>query len=64
MRGFVAVRMDLTDMDGDAELIAARYAVDAVPSVIIENVDGDRVAQIGGVFGVDELLVAMEKAYE
>jgi len=64
MRGFVAVRVDLTETGGDAELIAERYGVNAVPSVVIENVDGDRVAQLGGVFEAAELLAAMEKAYD
>jgi thiol:disulfide interchange protein len=63
-RAFVALKIDLTRAEGDAELYAERYSAPAVPAVLFFDADGRRVGIIAGRTEVGEILEAMERAAE
>jgi thiol:disulfide interchange protein len=63
-RAFVALKIDLTRAEGDAELYAERYSAPAVPAVLVFDADGRRVGIIAGRTGAGEILEAMERATE
>lgn len=63
-RGFVALRLDLTSPEGDAELYAQRYGATALPAVVIFDVEGRRAALLLGAQRPEALLSALESAAE
>jgi thiol:disulfide interchange protein len=61
---FVALRLDLTDAEGDAEGYAQRYDVPGVPTTIVIDADGHVVDRVVGSASVDRVLAALRKAEE
>lgn len=60
--GFVMLRLDLTETDVDAEARASRFGVDRIPSVIVFDTTGARVAADAGLTTIDAILAAMDRA--
>lgn len=59
----VACWLDMTNEDDpNVELLAARYAVRAVPTIIVFDADGHEIARTSGYASVDEVLAALRKA--
>jgi thiol:disulfide interchange protein len=52
---FVALRLDLTSADGDAELYAQRYDVTAVPMIVLFDAEGRKIVALRGFVGAAEL---------
>ncbi|MCC6552947.1 MAG: thioredoxin family protein [Polyangiaceae bacterium] len=63
-RPFVAVLVDLTSAEGDAELYAQRYGVSAVPAIALFDRDGRPAGLLAGARGVDEVAAALRRAAE
>jgi thiol:disulfide interchange protein len=63
-RGFIALRLDLTAAEGDAELYAERYGASALPAVALFDREGRRVALLLGPKPAAELAAAMRAASE
>jgi len=61
---FVALRLDVTDAEGDAELLAQRYAVDTTPATIVFDAAGRKVAVLRGFTDVEALVAALTHAAE
>jgi thiol:disulfide interchange protein len=61
---FVAVVIDVTSAEGDAELYAQRYGVEALPTVVLFDGDGRRVASLSGAQRTEALIEAMRSASE
>jgi thiol:disulfide interchange protein len=60
-RGFVALRLDVTEAEGDAELLAQRYAVDSMPATILFDAAGRRVAALRGLVDAAILTAALAR---
>lgn len=60
--GFVALRLDLTEAEGDAELFAQRYGVDVMPATIVMDAGGRKIAVIRGFADAEALAGALVKA--
>jgi thiol:disulfide interchange protein len=63
-RAFVALKIDVTRAEGDAELYAERYGAPAVPAVLLFDANGRRVGLVSGRTQVSELLEALQRASE
>jgi thiol:disulfide interchange protein len=61
-RGFVALRLDLTEAEGEAELYAKRYGVDTMPMIIVLDPRGQQVAVLRGMSDPGAIVAALEKA--
>lgn len=61
-RGFVDLKVDVSSAEGDAELLARFYDARTIPTTVVLDAEGTRVATLVGRFGRDELLVAMRTA--
>lgn len=61
---FVALKIDVTRAEGDAELYAERYGAPVVPSIVFLDADGRRVGVVSGSTGAGEVLEAMARAAE
>lgn len=61
-RGFVALRLDLTEAEGEAELYAKRYGVDTMPMIIVLDARGQQVAVLRGMADAAAIAAALEKA--
>jgi len=61
-QGFVALRLDLTEAEGEAELYAKRYGVDTMPMIIVLDSKGQQVAVVRGMADVAVIVGALEKA--
>ena len=57
----IAVRVDLTETSEEHEALAARYAVDHVPTVVVVDRRG-RTARLEGEIAVEELVEMLERA--
>jgi thiol:disulfide interchange protein len=60
--GFVALRLDLTDTEGDGELLAQRYGVDTMPATIVFDPSGRQIAIVRGFADADALVAALSRA--
>jgi thiol:disulfide interchange protein len=63
-RPFVALRLDLTDAEGDAERYAERYEIKGMPYTVLFDARGRRVADLFGYQDVDKLVAALLRAAE
>jgi thiol:disulfide interchange protein len=63
-RPFVALRLDLTEAEGDAERLAERYAVTGMPMTVILDARGNRVAGLFGFQNAAALAAALRRAAE
>jgi thiol:disulfide interchange protein len=61
-RPFVALRLDLSTAEGDAERYAERYQVVGVPEAILFDAHGRRVTVLGGGFDAAQLVEALSRA--
>lgn len=55
-RRFVALRLDVTEAEGNAELYAERYAVNGIPEIVLVDPAGRIVARSSGAPTVDALV--------
>ena len=60
---FVALRLDVTEASGDAERYAERYQVTAMPTTVLLDARGARVALVG-YQGAEALAAALLRAAE
>jgi thiol:disulfide interchange protein DsbD len=63
-RPFVALRLDLTDAEGDAERYAERYEVTGLPVTILFDAHGRRTATLVGYQDPDRLASTLRTAAE
>src|SRR5262249_52272143 len=63
-RPFIALRLDLTAAEGDAQRYAERYELTAMPSVILFDARGERVVVLTGFREVLTLVEALHRAAE
>jgi thiol:disulfide interchange protein len=63
-RQFVALKLDVTSAEGDAELYAQRYGADKVPTIALFDREGRRVGSLFGEQRIETLLAAMQAASE
>ena len=63
-RGLVALEIDVTSAEGDAELYAQRYAVTQIPSTLVFDANGKLVATVPGAATASALLEAIARAGE
>lgn len=61
-RSFVALRLDLTDAEGDAELYAQGYALTAIPTTLVFDAHGHQVAALTGSVDPAALAAALTEA--
>jgi thiol:disulfide interchange protein len=61
-RGLVALELDVTSAEGDAELYAQRYAVTQIPSTLVFDASGKHVATVPGAATAEALLEAIARA--
>ena len=61
---FVALRLELTDPEGDSEGYAQRYGVTSVPELVVLDDEGRTLDRVGGLASVDRVLAALRKADE
>jgi thiol:disulfide interchange protein len=59
---FVALRIDLSDDQPDAELVASRYALRAVPTTLVLSSGGQEAARLEGAASVEDVLAALGAA--
>jgi thiol:disulfide interchange protein len=59
---FVALWLDVTSAEGDAELYAQRYGASALPAVALFDREGRPAGLVLGERGVDALLAALRAA--
>ncbi|MFT3772099.1 MAG: thioredoxin family protein [Minicystis sp.] len=59
---FVALRLDVTEAEGDAELLAQRYAVDSMPATILFDASGHKAAVLRGYTDAAALAAALSRA--
>lgn len=64
LRGFVALKLDLTDTEGEAELYARRYDVTGLPMIVLFDAQGRRVAALTGYLDAPSLARELERASE
>jgi thiol:disulfide interchange protein len=60
-RRFVALRLDLTSAEGDAELFAQRYELTAVPTILLFDAEGRRAASLRGYVDADRLAAELAR---
>ncbi len=63
-RPFVALRLDLTAAEGDAERYAERYGLVAMPATLLFDARGQRVAALFGSRDTVAIVEALERAGE
>ncbi len=63
-RPFVALRLDVTEAEGDAERYAERYQVTAMPMTVLLDARGVRVAALVGSQDAAKLAAALQSAAE
>lgn len=63
-RRFVALKLDVSSAEGDAELYAQRYGVPRIPSTLIVDPGGRTLAILAGPASPGVLLSAMQQAIE
>ena len=63
-RPFVALRLDVTETEGDAERYAERYEIKGVPTVVLFGAGGRRVEALVGFRDPAELAAALRAAAE
>ena len=63
-RPFVALRLDLTETEGDAQRYAERYDLTGVPSTILFDARGRRVATLIGSRSPEAVVEALQRAAE
>lgn len=63
-RSFVALKIDVTETDEDAELYADRYAIQGMPATVLFDSSGRRVAVLNGEISVETLVEALNRADE
>jgi len=63
-RGFVALKLDLSAAEGDAELYAQHFGVRAVPTTVVLDAAGKQVGMLAGAFEAEDLLPVLAKADE
>ncbi|MEP7121246.1 MAG: thioredoxin family protein [Byssovorax sp.] len=61
-RPFVALRLDVTEAEGDAELYAQRYGVNGVPEILVIDPLGRTVARSAGARSADALVSLLRDA--
>jgi predicted hotdog family 3-hydroxylacyl-ACP dehydratase len=61
-RAFVAVWLDLTSAEGDAELYAQQYAVSAIPAVALFDREGRTAGTLLGARGPEAVVPALRAA--
>jgi thiol:disulfide interchange protein len=59
---FIALQLDVTQAEGAAELTAQRFDVEAIPSVLVLDPSGRRVAAISGLAEPSRLLAILQGA--
>jgi thiol:disulfide interchange protein len=64
VRPFVALRLDLTEAEGNAELYAKQFDVQGLPTTIVMDQSGKRVASILGYRDAATVLEALQAAEE
>jgi thiol:disulfide interchange protein DsbD len=55
-RRFVALRLDVSEAEGDAELYAQRYGVNGIPEILVVDPAGRTVARSAGAPAADALV--------
>jgi thiol:disulfide interchange protein len=60
-RRFVAVKIDVSDAEADAEFWARRYGARGVPTTVLVDGEGRTAATLHGAFTAEELLRALEQ---
>jgi len=60
-RRFVAVRVDVTDTQADAEYWSQRYFARGIPTTVLVDAEGKTVATLHGAFPIEELLRALKQ---
>jgi thiol:disulfide interchange protein len=63
-RPFVALRLDLTAAEGDAERYAERYEITGMPFTVLLDARGRRVASLFGYQDVDKVVAALLRTAE
>jgi len=63
-RPFVALRLDVTSAEGDAERYAERYQVTGMPTTVLIDARGNRVAGLTGYQDAALLAAALRSASE
>jgi thiol:disulfide interchange protein len=63
-RPFVALRLDLTAAEGDAELYAQHYGIRAMPTTVLVDGSGVRAAVLEGHVDAAKLVAALKKVAE
>jgi thiol:disulfide interchange protein DsbD len=63
-RPFVALRLDMTDTEGDAERLAERYEVVGMPATVLFDARGQRVKSLLGYRDPAELAAALRAVAE
>jgi thiol:disulfide interchange protein len=63
-RRFVALKLDVSSAEGNAELYAQRYGIERIPSTLIVDIDGRTLAILAGPTSPFVLLSAMRRALE
>jgi thiol:disulfide interchange protein len=61
-RAFVALRLDVTEAEGDAELYAQRYGVSGIPEILIVDPAGRTVAHRVGALSIEALVTLLRDA--
>jgi thiol:disulfide interchange protein len=63
-RPFVALKLDVTEVEGDAERLAERYDVAAIPCLVLVDPRGHRTAKLGGFQDAAKVAAALRAAAE
>jgi thiol:disulfide interchange protein len=63
-RPFVALRLDVSAAEGDAERYAERYQVTGLPTTVLVDIHGARIAGLVGYQDADRLATALQRAAE
>lgn len=63
-RRFVALKLDVSSVEGDAELYAERYGIERIPSTLIVDAGGRTIAVLAGLASADALLATLRGAIE
>ncbi len=61
-RRFVALQLDVSEAEGNAELYAERYGVDRIPEILVVDPAGRTLATTGGLASADELVTFLREA--
>jgi thiol:disulfide interchange protein DsbD len=63
-REFIALKLDLSADDADAELFAERYGAEGIPATVVLNARGDRTAKLIGEVDAPAIIDALRRASE